>query len=284
MLGALCACVSWGQSPQIRLNTAGAGARAADVEAAARLICPAGKLTRAKDGSVSGCSVCPAGTDFRGDAGSSWDLFAKTPGHFAAANEENLVLSGSGCDSHASNFGGSFVFALEAGKVRLMRYDKGLITDQCLKFAFADGRDGLVCRGGWTGQGYNDESVAVVSFDATGKETEKVLTRTSDSTGTCGDDGSVTVQEAAIKDFQFTAAVGAEGNNDTSAPAKITGLTITVTVGNVSCAQVAAEEKTKTALNAVKSYTVQFGFDGKQFKVAPESRAVLAKLEANWAG
>ncbi len=113
---------------QTAINTASAGVRAGDVEAAAGAICHSRDITRSKDGSVSGCRVCPEGTDFYGGGHSNWEIFAETPGHFTSSREDNLLLDGSGCDSRASNFGGSFMFALKSGKARLLKYDQGLVT------------------------------------------------------------------------------------------------------------------------------------------------------------
>lgn len=269
MVIALCASVAaWGQARPVAMNTASAGAKAADIEAAVSLICPASKRTRAKDGRVSGCRACPRGTDFVGDASSSWQLTAETPGHFAGAKEENLLLSGTGCDSHANNFGGTFVFALQAGKVRLVRYDQGLITDECRMFTFADGRDGLVCRGGWSGQGESDFSMNVLSFGATGKETAQTLISGSDSTGMCGDDRSQEVQMSDIKDFRLATKPGT--------PAAVTGLMVTATLGKVKCGQLQGN----TMPSAVRTYAIAFVFDGKQFTVAAASRAALARFAA----
>ena len=270
-VGAICALsvsvVVWGQTGRVAFNTAGGGAKAADIEAAVSLICPAGKMTRTKNGGVSGCNVCPRETDFYGDNASNWEMYAETPGHFASPQAENLLLSGTGCDSHANNFGGTFVFAVNVGKVRLVRYEQGLITDQCLKFGYADGRDGLVCRGGWFGQGEGDVYVFVVSFDAMGGSTHKNLIQSTDTTGTCALDGSQLVERSEIKDLQLARKPG---------EASVTGLTITATLGKVKCGQL----QTKSTPNAVKTYAIEFGFDGKRFTVAEASKAALARFTA----
>jgi len=241
-------------------NTAGADAKAAEIEAAVSLICKAKDTTHAKDGKISGCRACPEGTDFHGIGNSSWEMYAETPGHFASAQEDNLILDGTGCDSHASNFGGSFIFSFKDGKARLMRYDKGLVTSQCHKFAYADGRNFLVCRGGWSGQGENDENLFMTSFAVSGKGAVKYLLSTTDSTGTCGDD-SAQVQESGIKSVTFTPA-------DSE---KITGLTVTAKLGTVTCA--------RAGKGATKSYSVEFLFDGTRFVVDPGSRAAWRRFE-----
>ena len=253
--------VCLGQSAKSPMfNTAGAGAKAADIEAAVALICKAKDRTLAKDGKISGCRTCPEGTDFHGIGNSSWEMYAETPGHFTSAQEDNLILDGTGCDSHASNFGGSFIFSFKDGKARLMRYGKGLVTSQCHKFAYADRRNFLICQRGWSGQGENDENLFMASFGVGGKATVKYLLSTTDSTGTCADD-SAQVQESKIESVTFTPA-------DSE---KITGLTVTAKLGTVPCA--------RAGKGAAQSYSVEFLFDGTKFVVAPASRAAWRRFE-----
>lgn len=270
MIALFFAVVGWGQGvpARVQFNTAGAGAQAADIEAALGVICPASQIVRRKDGSASGCKACPKGTDFYGFVNSQWEMHAETPGHFTSAKDENLLLSGTECDSHANNFGGTFVFELNAGKARLMRYAKGVITDQCVKFAYADGRDGLVCRGGWSGQGEADQSIQIDSFTATGNPVSKTLINAQDTTGECDDDGTQVVRESGIKDFQL----------EKNSAGRISGLTITATLGSVTCSQRATEVKTGKTAPGVKSYTIDFVFDGKQFTVAAGSKTALGRF------
>jgi hypothetical protein len=252
-----------------QFNTASAGVKAADIEAAVSRICAPKDIKRGKDGGIDGCRKCPMGTGFRGDGASSWDLYAETPGHFTSAQTDNLLLSGTGCDPHADNFGGSFVFAIDAGKVKLLRYNQGLITDQCHKFAFADGHDYLICRGGWGGQGEADAYIFMATFDAAGKGAPSTLLSTRDTTGECSDPSQME-RKSDIVDIRFTPADSAQ----------ITGLTITATLGQVRCSTVASAAKADTAKpdTKVKSYDVEFVFDGKHFYVTPASRAALNRL------
>lgn len=253
-------------------NTAGTGAKPADVEAAVSAICPTRFITRAKDGSASGCSACPVGTDFYGDKTSKWEMYAASPGHFTSAHDDNLILDGYGCDSHAMNFGGSFVFLLKEGaKPRLLKYDQGLITDQCHKFSYADGRNFLVCRGGWTGQGESNGTVFVTSFGPTGKDTSTILMTSLDTTGTCVDDRSTVVQSSGISDIKFAVKDSGE----------LTGMTIVATLGKIKCSETDAKRKPGELPAAVKTYEIEFLFDGKQFKVAPTSKAALNRFDQN---
>jgi len=262
----------WSQSvPAPAFNTASAGVRSADIDAAVALLCLPSDITRSKAGTASGCRVCPKGTDFQAVGHSDWGVYAETPGHFTSAQDDDLLLSGSGCDSHANDFGGSFMFSFKSGKPRLLKYDQGLITDRCRKFAFADGRDFLVCEGGWTGMGENDGLVLAITFDVAGKDSTTKLVTATDTTGMCGDDPGQVAQESDIKNIAFS----------TKDSGEITAMTVTATLGNVTCPVVKSERKTGKSAAAVKTYEIEFLFDGEHFKVAPGSRAALHRFETN---
>lgn len=262
-------CVPGGAQEKAQSNAAWDGVNGADVESAVRLICSEKNMTRGKNGQVDGCRVCPDGTSFAGDDASKLELYTKIPGHFTSAKADNLILSTSGCEPHAANFGGSYMFAIADGKTRLVRYNAGLITDQCHKFSFTDGRDYLVCRGGWAGQGEVDDTVSMTAFTAAGKPLASTLLSIRDTRGECRDE-SQSARESEIKGIQFTPPESAQ----------ITGLTITATLGNVSCASIErpGRSRAKAKAGAVKTYDLEFVFDGKGFKVTPGSRTALNRL------
>src|SRR5277367_2879301 len=164
MLSASPVCRSQGVPAQTS-NAPMPAASSADVEAAVAILCKPSDINRSKTGAISGCKACPKGTDFWGQNMGAWDLGQTTVGHFTSANDADLILGGFNCDSHAQNFGGSFIFSTSSGKPKLLKYDQGLITDDCHKFPFADGREFLVCKGGWSGQGESDASIFLAKFD-----------------------------------------------------------------------------------------------------------------------
>lgn len=255
------------EKPQF--NTASAGVQAADVASAVGLLCSAKNLTHGKDGHVNGCRVCPVETGFAGENGGELDIDAQTSGHFTSTQADNLILGTGGCEPHANNFGGSYIFSIDAGKVRLVQYNPGFMTDQCHKFAFADGRNYLICRGGWAGQGEVDSDVSMVTFTAAGKGVSTTLLSLQNTTGECGGPDA-TARESEVKSIRFTPADAAQ----------ITGLTIIATLGTVSCANVEEPEKSKAAgkAPAVKTYDVEFVFDGKGYRATPASRAAVERL------
>jgi hypothetical protein len=257
-------CRSQGHAPQAS-NVAVAATNQADVEAAVALLCKPVDLIHSQNGNVSGCKACPKGTDFFGQNMGEWELRNSLSGHFASAQDNELIVGGFNCDSHANNFGGSFIFSLKSGKPRLMRYDSGLITDTCHKFLYADGREFLVCRGGWSGQGLNDSHVFLTRFDATGKNSDTVIFGTSDATATCGDDAKVKVPSSGIKDIKFSSKDSGE----------LTGMTIVAAFGQVTCGAVNVKRAPGKDFPSVKTYELHYNFDGKQFTITPESKAAL---------
>jgi hypothetical protein len=173
-----------------------------------------------------------------------------------------------GCEPHAMNFGGSLLFAHKDGNVRVMKYEQGLITDRCHKFSYADGRNFLICQEGWVGQGETLDNVVVVSFDSSGEETSTYLIQTDDTTMTCRPAMPTLVQRSAITGIQFIP-------QDT---AQITGFTVTAKLGEIPCSQVHRKPMSSRWEAAVKTYSIKFLFDGKQFRVAPTSQPVLQRF------
>lgn len=261
MLALLClapACCAQ-TKPAAASPVAASAASAADIEAAVALLCKPADITHSKTGNITGCKTCPKGTDFFGQNMGGWSFGAATAGHFTSAHDDNLILDGSNCDSHASNWGGSFVFSMVSGKPKLLRYDQSLRTDQCHKFQHADGRELLVCRGGWSGQGEFDADVFLARFDATGKDTQTVVFRTRNTSDGCSVEGS------NIKDVKF----------DSKDSGELASMTITATNGSMTCAQAKAKKASGKDPASMKTYELQFVFDGKQFTVAPASKTAL---------
>jgi hypothetical protein len=258
------ACRSQGRAAQPADSVAPA-ANQADVEAAVATLCKPADVIRSRNGNASGCKSCPQGTDFFGQNLGEWELRNSLAGHFTSAQDNELLVGGFNCDSHANNFGGSFVFSLKSGKPRLLKYDNGLMTDRCHKFPYADGREFLVCQGGWSGQGLNDSTVVLVRFGAKGQDSDTVIFRTSDATANCGEDPTTKVPSSGIKDIKFSSKDSGE----------LTGIAIIATFGQITCGEVNKKRAPGKEFPSVKTYELHYNFDGKQFTIAPESKAAL---------
>jgi len=256
---------------QPKFNTASEGVRPADVEAAVATLCSASDITHAKDGSISGCKTCPNGTDYQGTTNNSWSLYATSPGHFTSAKDDDLLIDGMGCDSHAMSWGGTYVFSLKEGKPSLLQYDKGLDTSQCFKAANPDGRDFLVCRTGSTFQGQTSETIFVANFDSKGNSDTANLLTVTNAEGACDASTTEYAENPDIRDVKFT-------YNDSKA---LTGLTITAAAKVVKCPSVKNGKASGKPSSSVKVFELGFVFDGRTFNVAPGSMPAFTLLNSS---
>lgn len=141
-----------------------------------------------------GCNVCPPGSDFAGEGG-GWTGKDALSGSFTAPNRDEALMRASGCESHANNMGGDFLFRRDGGKWSLVRYAKGAPADgTCLKAMWGQGRDAVICQSADMHQGVASNAVQLMTFDETAPppSTEKDAYRkvnfvvTEDGSGNCG--------------------------------------------------------------------------------------------------
>jgi hypothetical protein len=68
-----------------------------------------------------------------------------------------VLVSGSGCEPHADDFGGSFLLTKQGLSWHKVRYVAGLIAFDCHKLTGSDGRDRLICGQAdtWMGDEYS---------------------------------------------------------------------------------------------------------------------------------
>jgi hypothetical protein len=108
---------------------------------------------------ADGCAVCPRETAWGSELREAWTLAAVTLGHFLAPFSDDALVTGYGCEPHASLYGGSFLFTRQGSGWRKVWYIPREAADQCKKLAGSDGRDRLVCSGGDSHQGFEDDFV-----------------------------------------------------------------------------------------------------------------------------
>jgi hypothetical protein len=163
-----------------------------DETAMANLAC--GGHASVNEKKVLGCKVCPQGADFAGD-GSGWTNSGVLEGSFTAPNMDEALMRTSGCESHANNMGGDFLFRRDRGKWSLVRYAKGATAnDTCLKAMWGEGRDAVICQTPDMHQGVASNAVQLMTFDeaAPRPSAEKDIYRkvnfvvTEDGSGNCG--------------------------------------------------------------------------------------------------
>ena len=242
-------------------------------------VCTTNQIIRSAAGKAVGCAICPTGSDFQDEHNMQWNLKRSFSGRFTSTKRDNLILSSRGCESHSSNFGGSFVFLLDEGTSRFLRYDSSLITERCHKSHLADGRDFLICQDEWGSQGMMSTFLYAVRFDEAGGYTITRIFEIEDSTRTCGNDledgPDFPVERSEIESVEF----------HEQSTGVLSGLSVTATLGKRrltkaerdSCEQSLKRSKYKIAKNPIvgKKYRVDFSFDGHEFKVVPASDNAL---------
>jgi hypothetical protein len=242
-----------------------------EVAEALELVCPDGQMLRNQQEIVAGCRDCPRGTAEQDSESLDWKLRRVFTGHFTSVNEENIVLTGLGCEPHSKNFGGTFVFAVEHSGVRLLHYDEGLTTERCRKFQVRNARDMLVCMDDWGAQVTLWSYVYQVEFDENGHSKVTHIFEMIDlSRQKCGIDffdGTPTfIQESHVTDLSLT--------NPIEGPLT---LSVTATLGkkNPTEKERKACEQGEPISLPLSSYKLEFVFNGSTFEPMPKSKETL---------
>jgi hypothetical protein len=96
----------------------------------------------------------------------------------------------SGCEPHATNFGGAVIFEQKDGAIRFRGYQPGSRANDCIVLARNEKRDRLICITGYLGQGHLESGVAELVFTQDFSKTIDVsmnfFVRAEDSTGAYG--------------------------------------------------------------------------------------------------
>lgn len=270
------------QSTGMALRESAKQASPAQIAQAAAQLCPPNTIVRGSDGRVTGCRYCPAGTEFHGFfKNGPWGIDQATIGHFLSSASSSIMVDGTGCDPHSNNFGGTYVFSLQAGRPKLLRYNPGLMTSPCRQLRLRNGRDFLVCEGEGGAQGYVTRYIYSVRFAPDGKGSHTFLFMTHDTVRMCGEtvegkpDGPIQRSRIIAVNFPGINADGAPGLSVTTAMA------ITATLGRKSlsakereaCLGVAGRYAAPVV--PVKTYRINYVFDGFTFQPTPASRKNL---------
>ena len=143
-------------------------------------VCSRGNVI-SKDDQLA-CGSCPNIVDT--DWQDSFQLEELHYGSYTRPNTREAYVDFSGCEPHASNFGGSVLLRQQTNGWQTVRYDSGFRSHTCDLLTTASGRDKLVCQGKYMGQGYEIQSMNV--FDIGSNETQnKKLFSVRSNVGTC---------------------------------------------------------------------------------------------------
>ncbi len=240
-------------------------------------VCP-GRVIVGKE---IGCrGACPEFTGFRGE-NFEWTLAAVTRGRFVSPQSDDVVLSMSGCESHSENFGGTILLARQSQDWMMLWYKAGLDTNECHKTKLREGRDLLVCLGGWGGQGlvqtalWQEDLHAAIPMIAGGDD--KPLFEFWDNVFTCGENLEDESKPEPLRSA-YIERVEFKKNK-----AGVSGISITAHVGERQMTPQDVDECID-ALNPKKSHEgfkffplikrekIEFIFDGRTYHRSPTAR------------
>jgi hypothetical protein len=227
-----------------------------------------------KQGVDSGCKECPeivpGGGMFNSTnpAENSFSLYGVIYGSFTRAGNQEAVANFSGCEPHANNFGGSVLFEKSPQGWKVKNYAAGFISGECLKYRLASGRELLICRGGYSGQGENDSSLFVFDYTLPKEQRSQRLLRTSDTLATCqsGDQVTGSIEGIELRDL----------NHD-----GLPDIAVSVKAAKVHVPDGREQDcGAHLKLPAVKPQEIDFLFSGGSFKVAPWSARTQDSIDA----
>jgi hypothetical protein len=112
-------------------------------------------------------------------------------GKFLADGTTLLVVNyESGCEPHATNFGGAVIFEQKDGATSFKGYQPGFQANDCIVLARNEKQDRLICITGFLGQGHLESGVAEMVFTQDFSKAVGVslnyFVRAEDSTGAYG--------------------------------------------------------------------------------------------------
>ncbi len=128
---------------------------------------------------IGACQVCPSftsdGESGYNSEGANAILTAISNGSFTDSDRVEAVVDLSGCDPHVGNFGGSVLLRQSGSRWRVVNYENGYRSQDCLTVETASDRDLLVCRASYTGMGYINEWLDVRQHSNTDIESTQLL-------------------------------------------------------------------------------------------------------------
>lgn len=231
------------------------------------LLCPNHVMVDRKGAGPAsyGCDACPEGNHEKGGS-VVWSVDRAIYGHYYSKDFEDALLVMSGCEPHASLWGGTAAFTRIAGIWRKLWYKPGLITDRCRKVTRRDERDVLVCA--LDDRHYNGTEWSLSTVDIAAETPVTILLGLLDSTGACT---PPMAQKASVASIEYRDLNG-DGLGD---------IRVTVQYGRRALSRAFLDKYGCDAVPKVpaRSYVIDFLFDGQVFRVAPASVANKALVE-----
>ena len=229
-------------------------------------------LTGACEGKVEGgaCETCPAGSSVDG----GFTLKRVILGHFLGPRSNDALATVSGCEQIHASVGWGFLLTKQEGEWKAVDEVLGLELDHCRRMTFRSGREFLVCEDYRMESFHLMHSATAVFARGDSIAFRNLLTAT-DTTWLC--DPQTRVQKAQIDKVEFRGRNG-DGIEDIS---------FTVSMGTMAdserrraiCRDIdgGKSKVRRPEPSVIKSYKIDYQFDGRQFRLTKESDAA-AKL------
>lgn len=212
------------------------------------------------------CNVCPSYTDFHGNRKQSFNLQKVLRGHFSTTAHRQALLVLSGCESHASGFGGSALLTREGGRWKKAGYFKAFKPSDCLSFKGHDGLERLACREDDMHFGTAESWIEAASFEDNTLHRHQTLPLMIDNMAGLGFPVKGHCYEQKIT--QFEALPSGAGFT----------VVVTQTRGRAPQGENACGE-TEIPMEPKQTLTLRFDFDGNGFTLARESQDGLEKIK-----
>jgi hypothetical protein len=128
------------------------------------------------------CSHCPESASFPAGGISASRL---VKGHFRSATSDDALVATSGCEPHATNFGGAMLLTRRDGAWRRVWYEPGLIIDRCRIFRLPSGQDVLLCEDLYVQGGCEHHTLFTIAPSAPGGRRMRTVMAISDNLRAC---------------------------------------------------------------------------------------------------
>jgi len=208
------------------------------------------------------CSACPE--EYPG----GWRLGSVQFGHFKESAIENAFVEVLGCGTSTINQAAAMLLEKKNGAWRRDAYFQQKLGGTCRSVKRKDGRELLVCLGGWTWSGELHESIYVLDFKKEALMTE--LINTSDITG-------MGCMAPSYQADQIERVSFADKNGD-----GLEDLTVFATMSRGNIPQKQREQcpaEIRPSNLQQRTYQLVFYFDGEAFQPGPATKKAVSLFQ-----
>lgn len=199
------------------------------------------------------------------------------------------MVHASGCEPHSRNFAGSYLLTRSENQWRIISYQPSLLTSRCWRVNLSSGRQKLLCLAESGTGGLNIATIYLIdaltppNFDLLDPPAGSLFT-IADTTNSCGQNTHAQMDDPAIPLHRETLDAVAYHPK----PADGIHLRITASVGErklsrlelKQCLATTNDKEKARFFPAMRTYPLNFRFDGQTFTPTPSTRQVIPRFAA----